>query len=203
MKHTHPSRTFSLLFAIALSISACGAAPATPTIDVSAIQNTAVAAAMTIIAETQAAMPTLTPIPATETPLPTDTPIVVATETLAPEATATTASASGNTDPCNAPLPPGLLGEPTKIKLENNTGAPVTVSIYMNLTPFGQCGFRGYNIGKGGATTITDMPQACYNVSVFVNNPQKPSKAFGYGCINNPDQWTFVIEKEAVSLQGR
>jgi len=206
------TNTLLILLAIALSISACTAAPpAVPTIDAAIIQNTAVAAAMTIVAQTQAAIPTATTIPftdtptQTQTPLPTDTPLVVATETLAVQvqATATAIPASGNTDPCNAPLKAHPLGQLTKIKLENNSGAPITASIYLNKTPFGECGFRGYNISKSGAVTITDLPQACYNVSVFVNDPKKPSRAFGYGCINNPDQWTFVINKNSVALVGR
>lgn len=195
--------TLSLIISLAIIISACGA-PAAPTIDAVAIQNTAVAAALTIVAETQAAIPTSTPIPPTETPtqtpLPTDTPVLLATDT--PEATATLAG-SVNNDPCNAPLAANPLGKPTKIKLENNTGAPIIASVYLNITPFGQCGFRGYNLGKGSSTVITDLPQACYNVSVLVNDPNKPTKSFGYGCVNNPDQWTFVITRDSVSLQGR
>jgi len=199
------TRILSLLFTVTLSISACSGATATPTIDVVGIQNTAVAAAFTIIAETQAAIPTITPIPPTETPTqtpqPTETPIGVVTDT--PTVAALATSSSGNSDPCNAPLAANPLGKSTKIKLENKTGAPITVSVYLNLTPFGQCGFRGYNIGKGGSPVITDLPQACYNVSVFVNDPDKPTKSFGYGCINNPDQWTFVITRDTVTLQGR
>jgi hypothetical protein len=199
--------SFLIWFTIMFATSACGA-QATPTVDVASIQNTAVAAAYTVIAETQAAIPTSTPIPPTETPtqtpLPTETPVPTETSTVAPGLASTATTVVGGTnDPCNAVLPANPLGQPTKIKLENNTGAPITVSIYMNLTPFGQCGFRGYNLGKIDSVTITDLPQACYNVSVFVNDPKKPSKAFGYGCINNPDQWTFVIEKETISLQGR
>ena len=186
-------------------VSACSA-PATPTaIDIVSIQNTSVAAALTIIAETQAAIPTSTPLP-TETPTETPKQTLQPTETPAVTETPTAialATSAGGTDPCNAPLAAGPSGRPTKIKLENDTGAPITVSVYMNLTPFGQCGFRGYNIGKKGSTLITDLPQACYNISVLVNDPDKPTKSFGYGCINNPDQWTFVITRDSVSLQGR
>ena len=196
----------SSIIALTIFVSACSA-PATPTaIDMVSIQNTAVAAALTIIAETQAAIPTSTPLP-TETPTETPTQTLQPTETPAvtetPTAIALATSAGGNTDPCNAPLAAGPLGRPTKIKLDNDTGAPITVSVYMNLTPFGQCGFRGYNISKKGSTLITDLPQACYNISVLVNDPDKPTKSFGYGCINNPDQWTFVITRDNVSLQGR
>jgi hypothetical protein len=134
----------------------------------------------------------------TETPIPTETLSV--TETATTVVLPTTASGA---DPCDKPLTESPSGSPTKIKLENKTGAPIVASIYMNLTPFGECGYRGYNIAVGGAVTITDLVSACYNVSVFVNDPNKPTRSFGYGCINNPDQWTFVITRDQVLLKGR
>jgi len=200
--------TLSLLLSIAMLISACGGGqPTEPAINAEDIQSTAVAAAFTIVAETQAAIPTNTPLPPTETasptPLPTDTPIpsptidpLVATATLVP-----TQQASGG-DPCNAPLPGNVSGRDTKIRLVNNTKGDLVVSLYLNITPFGECGYRGYNIGPKDSTLITDLPQGCYNVSVFVNDPKKPSKAFGYGCINNPDKWTFQIYEEQVVLNA-
>ncbi len=193
----------------ALILSACtGSAPAVPTVNPVEVQNTAVAMAFTIVAQTQAAIPTNTLPPPTETPtstpaptetaLPTETPLV--TETATALVVPTTA---GGADPCDKPLTESPSGSPTKIKLENKTGAPITASIYMNLTPFGECGYRGYNIAVGGAVTITDLVSACYNVSVFVNDPKSPTRSFGYGCINNPDQWTFVITRDQVILKGR
>ena len=205
MKHTH---TLILIILAALAMGACGA-PAAPTLAAADVQNTALAAAFTVVAQTQAALPTHTAIPPTETPAPTDTPMLFATETplalpsQAASVTATSVQSGGNSDPCNAPLKSSPVGRSTRIKIENQTGAPVTASLYLNLTLLGECGYRGYNIGKGGATTITDLVQGCYNVSVFVNDPNKPTKSFGYGCINNPDQWTFVIKRENVTLQGR
>ena len=60
-------RTLSSILVITLLVSACSAAPAAvPTVDVVSIQNTSVAAALTIVAETMAAIPTSTPLP-TET----------------------------------------------------------------------------------------------------------------------------------------
>jgi len=199
------TNTLPLFFAIALVVSACGA-PATPTIVVEDIQNTAVAAAFTIVAQTQAAIPTATSIPPTETPtqtpLPTDTPALA--PTLEAISTATvSASSGGNGDPCNKVLQAVSGGRPAKIKLENNTGSPITVSLYLNQTPFGDCGFRGYTLGKGGSTLITDLVIGCYNVSVLVNDSKKPTKSFGYGCVNNPDKWTFQISRVSVVLVGR
>ena len=211
MKHTH---LISIIVGTAVLISACGGGtPAVPTIAPADVQNTALAAAFTVVAQTQAAIPTNTPIPPTQTPLPTDTPALFASATPltlpSQDASVTVAAPTQavptgpNTDPCNAPLKANPLGRPTKIKLENQSGAPVTVSLYLNLTLIGECGYRGYNIGKGGSTTLTDLVQGCYNVGVFVNDVNKPTKSFGYGCINNPDQWTFVIKRENVTLQGR
>jgi hypothetical protein len=198
---------FSLLTAVIMLISACSGQPAAePTVSGDDVQRTAVAAAFTIIAETQAAIPTNTPLPPTETasptPLPTDTPIPSPTPdaALAPPTLAPTQQASS--DPCNAPLSGGVSGQPTIIKLENNTKADLVVSLYLNKTPFGECGYRGYNIGPKGSVLITDLPQGCYNVGVFVNDSKKPTKAFGYGCLNNNDKWTFQINAESVGFYG-
>ena len=197
-------RIKSVILALAVILSACGA-PAAPTTSAEDVQATVIAAAFTIVAETQAAIPTNTAIPPTDTPTatlqPTDTPILPDTETPAPLPT-DTPQVSGGGDPCNQPLKASPAGRPTKIKLVNKTKAPITLSLYLNITPFGECGYRGYNIKANDAITITDLTTGCYNVSVFVNDPNKPTKAFGYGCINNPDLWTFEVNAEFVKFVG-
>jgi hypothetical protein len=194
--------TRSLFLIMAILLSACGTAT-TPTIAPVDVQNTAMAAALTILAETQASIPTNTLVPPTETPtetlVPTETPVILPSL----EATPTSTQVAGSGDPCNAPLQSISGGDPAKIKIENDSGAPITLSLYLNKTPFGDCGYRGYSIGKAGSILITDLIQGCYNVSVFVNDPKKPTKSFGYGCINNPDKWTFFVTRESVTLQGR
>jgi hypothetical protein len=199
-------RILSLIITLGILVSACSG-QATPTVDPVSVQSTAVAAAVRVLAETQAAIPTTTPIPAsetpTQTPLPTDTPTALATDTLAPQlevtATMTITSLAGNLDPCNAPLQSISGGKPAKIKIQNDSGAPVSFSIYLNKTPFGDCGFRSYTLGKGDSILITDLIQACYNVSAFINDPKKPTKSFGYACVNNPDKWTFFINRDNIS----
>jgi len=196
----------SLTISIILLVSACGGqAPAEPDISPEDIQATAVAAAFTIVAETQAAIPTNTPLPPTDTPVPTapptDTPIPSPTiDASAPTATLVPTQTSGGGDPCNKPLGGNVSGKETLIRLVNNTNGDLVISLYLNITPFGECGYRGYNLGPKGATNITDLPQGCYNVGVFVTAPNKNSKAFGYGCINNSDKWTFQIYEENVIL---
>lgn len=194
----------SMLVSMALVISACGGTPAEPTLSAEDIQATAVSAAFTIVAETQAALPTNTPVPPTDTPVPTpvasDTPMPLPTLESAAVPTFTQAPATQSGDPCNKPLPGNVSGRDTKIKLTNETKGSLVISLYLNLTAFGECGYRGYNLGPKGSTVITDLPQGCYNVSVFVTEPNKNSKSFGYGCINNPDMWEFKIYAENTVL---
>src|SRR5689334_17650280 len=191
--------SLSLFIAVAMIISACGAQAT------SAISATT--APSIVVTNTQVDLSTATSIP----PSPTETqPVVLATETpteiLPLEATVTatpTESASGSVNPCNKRLQTISGGKQAKIKIENNSGFPITVSLFLNTTPFGDCGYRGYTLGKYGSLLITDLIQACYNINVLIDNPKKQIKAFGYGCINNPDKWSFIVSKDSVSLQGR
>src|SRR5215207_11529720 len=111
----------SLVAAIALIISAC-APEAVPTINAADVQSTAMAAAFTMVAQTQAAIPTETPLPPTETPtqtpLPTDTPVSLPTlETTATTAPVGGAPASGATvDPCSNRGLSGPQGKETVIR---------------------------------------------------------------------------------------
>lgn len=194
----------SLLAALAFILTACGGAPAEPTTSPQDIQATAVAAALTIVAQTQASIPTNTPVPPTNTPeptpTPTETPLPLPTldPALVPTFTPLPPTASG--DPCNKALGGSVSGTPARIRLTNQTKGSLVISLYLNLTPFGECGYRGYNLEKGGSLTITDLVIGCYNVSVFVTEPKSSSKSFGYGCINNTDVWEFKIYADKVVL---
>jgi len=196
-----------LIMVCSLLIGACSAQATEQPISPEDIQATAVAAALTIVAETQAAIPTNTPIPPTDTPvptpLPTETPVPLPTlevPTLAPtlEVASQPTNDTGG-DPCNQPLPGSIDGAPTKILVKNMTKGTLVGSLYLNKTPFGECGWRGFNLGKNDSVLFTDLVQGCYNVAVFVNdNNGKDTKAFGYGCINNPDKWTFEVYADNV-----
>ena len=92
---------FSVL-AISALITGCGGGePAVPTLSVADVQSTAVSAAFTIVAETQAAIPTNTPLPPTETP--TSTPAATNTPVPLPtlESTLTNTPASVGGNPCD------------------------------------------------------------------------------------------------------
>ena len=197
---------FPLALVMVLAISACSSAPAEPTQSPEDVQATAVSAAFTIVAETQAAIPTNTPLPPTDTPpptpIPSDTPLPPPTldPALVPTFTPLPPTASG--DPCNQPLGSSVPGSPTKIRLANQTKGNLVISLYLNLTPFGVCGYRGYNLGPRESVTITDLVTGCYNVSVFVTEPNRSSKSFGYGCINNSDLWEFQINADSTVLKS-
>lgn len=193
--------SLSLLTVLAIAISACSV-QATPAV------NTVSTTPSIVVTNTQADIPTATTIPATQTQVPTATqPAGLATEMPSLETTVTTAVATsstpGNTNPCNKRLQTISGGKLAKIKIENNSGSPITVSLFLNQTPFGDCGYRGYALGKFDSILITDLIQGCYNISVLIDNPKKQIKAFDYGCINNPDKWTFIVSKDSVMLQGR
>src|SRR5262245_15465485 len=122
MKHIY---SLTIILFIAVFVSACSAAPAVPTISAVEVQNTAVSAALTIIAQTQAAIPTATPLPPTETstaaPASTNTPALTDTPLSFPttEATSTTAPQT-NVDPCaNRVLAASPKGKETIINIIN------------------------------------------------------------------------------------
>lgn len=194
-----------VFFILAMIISACGAEPV-PTINAADVQSTAAAAAFTMVAETQAAIPTATPLPPTETPtltpLPTDTPVSLPTL----EATATPVAASGSSggDPCaNRVLSHSPKGRGTVIRIANTTKTEVTVSLYLNETAGqGECGYRSYTLSKNNDVVITDLVQGCYNLWAWSNDNQVQVNASGSGCINNPDKWTFEIRADMIKFTG-
>jgi len=195
---------------IAMLISACGATAA-PTMQAVDVQNTAVAAAFTMVAETQAAIPTATPLPPTEpptqTPLPTNTPLPLPTSaTSVVISSPTTASVGGNNsggDPCATRVLSAPEGRETVIKIANTTKLGVTVSIYLNETASkGACGYRGYTIAKNDSVVITDLVQGCYNLWAWSENAKGKFNSSGYGCINNSDKWTFEIRADTIKFVG-
>src|ERR1043165_7563572 len=178
MKHHF---TFTALIAIAILASACGA-PAAPTANPADVQGTAMAAAFTKIAETQATIPTDTPLPPTlaptqtPLPLPTDTPAALPTLEMSPTTAASTNNSGSNAggDICDSltHILTAPSGQPTRIRIDNTTRYAVTVSIYLNKTEFGECGFRSYTLGKNGSVVIDDLVQGCYNLSAWSDDPK-------------------------------
>ena len=187
-----------ILALAAVLVTACGG-QAEPTLSAEQIQGTAVAAAFTMVAQTQAAIPTNTPLPPTETASPTPLP----TFTLAPSATpdfallptATQAAASsGGEDNCLHPINRGEAGPTSNIRFENETGGRVTLSLNLQTNLHGQCGAETYIIEKNGKTTLS-MPKGEYFAYAWVQYANgSSSTAVGY--VNNRvgDNHGFVVK---------
>jgi hypothetical protein len=190
------------LFALAILLAAC-APQGTPTLSSADVAGTAVAEAWIRVTQTAAAIPTATPTePPSPTPLPppaTFTPLAPPTLDIAllPSPTSTSSG-----DECWKPLVVSSNAKMTRLRLQNETKGPVILTIYLHKTPFGDCGYTGYNIGKGERVFI-DYPQGCYDFSAFLNDPKNPGKSFGGGagtCANNSDLWVVKIGKDIINL---
>lgn len=172
-----------------LATAAC--APAKPTEDPAAIQASAVAAANTMVALTQAAVPTETPIPPTPppspTPLPSPTLLALPTLplTLPTQAVPTAVPPGGAADTCQAPMAPKPSGPLASVRIQNTTNGSIILSLYLQKTSFGECGYRGFNLAPKGSLVVNDLPQGCYFAGAFVTTAKAQTKAFGNGCINS------------------
>jgi len=209
-----------ILFAIvALVLTACGPAPE-PTMSPEEVQGTAMAAAMTMVAETQAAIPTATPIPPTDTPSPTAAPTnTVPPLNLTPSTQAAgvgaqpqqptqgigfvptntpAQSSAGSNDPCNKPLT-SWGGESAQMTLKNNTKpqGTVTASLFFNAS-FGECGYISAQFTS--STTLT-VPVGTFSAGAFVDGP-KDFKIFGGGEITRPGNYSLWFENESINLKA-
>ncbi|HJQ13471.1 MAG TPA: hypothetical protein VJ830_01885 [Anaerolineales bacterium] len=202
MKHLS---IFTLILVAAVVLSACGAEPPPPTMNAADVQNTAIAAASTMVAQTQAAVPTATPLPptetATQTSLPTDTPLPL--PTLNVTLTSTTAPVSNNAggDPCATRVLSPKKGRETVIRVANTTKVTVTVSLYLEETAaHGECGYRSFQLSKNNDIVFTDLVQGCYSLWAFSSTSDVNAR--GGGCINNPDKWTFEVRENMIKFTG-
>lgn len=185
-----------------LLISACGS-PTTPTVNPVDVQDTAVSAAFTVVAETQAAIPSATPLPPTElpspTPLPTETPIIFATnDTLVGITTSiptfTPQSTTSDQDPCNKPLT-SWQGQSANLNVVNETKPQGTLvlSLYV-VTDLGECGYL-YVYGDS-----LSGPVGQYSAGAFVTGKQN-FRVFG-GFRITQGGWKIVVRNDKIVALG-
>jgi hypothetical protein len=202
-------KRFSILtqvLVITLIMSACGAeVPPPPTIDPVALQGTMAAAALTMVAETQAAIPTATPPPPTAT----------VTNTLAPTSTFLPLSPggtvtpvpngnSGGADPCiHQVLPATLQGVPVKVRVNNSTRVAVNFSIYLQqTTPQSVCGYRAYTIASQESLVLNDLVQGCYTLWAWNPDPETYFMVTnGTTCVDTSGTWVFDISTGSIKLK--
>jgi hypothetical protein len=195
-----------------LLVSAC-APQAAPTANPVDIQHTAEAGAFTMVAETQAAVPTNTPVPPTETPAPTALPSVTplplptsstpgALPTNIPTFTPQSPNTSSNTnnnntnnqDICNQPLT-SWQGPTANFSISNETKPEGTIVLSMYVvTEMGQC---GYLIITGDSFS---GPVGQYSAGAFITGKQN-FKAFG-GFRITEGNWAIVVKNDSIEARG-
>jgi hypothetical protein len=203
-----------------LLVSAC-APQGTPTANPVDIQHTAEAAALTMVAETQAAVPSSTPVPPTDLPSPTlppsSTPLPLPTSSTPGAAapglptTSTTLSASftqqvpqsqptsssgdgSGQDNCNQPLT-SWQGPTANFSISNETKPQGTIVLSMYVvTEMGQC---GYLIVTGDSFS---GPVGQYTAGAFITGKQN-LKAFG-GFRITEGNWAIVVKNDSIEARG-
>lgn len=214
---------FVISIVFILLASACSA-QATPTANPADVAGTAQAAALTIVAQTQAAVPTNTLPPPTETASPTlpptvEMPALPTTEgtqqgglqatatgpagavgglpTNIPTFTPLPASSSGSTtnqDPCNQPLTE-WQGKTANFTVQNQTQPKGTIVLSMFVrTEMGQC---GYLIITGDSFS---GPTGDYSAGAFITG-KKNMKAFGSFRITQGN-WKIIVKNDSIIAGG-
>ena len=194
------------VFAVTIIIlAACGSTPE-PSLSSIDVQNTAMAGAWTIVAQTQAAMPPTatqfiapSPIPPSPMPQPTFTPwlMMPTPDVLFPSPTMV--NTSSTKDPCsNAVLgPPATKGQVIKALIfKNLTKYTMTISIYLALTVHGECGYRSFQIPPRNSATFTDLPLGCYSVWAWTDKINIDS--WSDTCFRDPGHKSTFEINEAV-----
>jgi len=196
-----------------LIVSACGASPqATATVDLVNLQVTALVAASTIMAETQAAIPTATsPLPTAtpDTPVPAVTlqalPTFAEVLTVTPGGSPAPVDTPVYIDPCvNTPLPDSLTGKTIQMRVKNPTDATVMLTVVLQRNnPQDVCGYRGYSIAAGQTLSISNLVEGCY--SLWAWNPD-PKGYFmvtnGTSCLNSSKSWAFdIVSNSSIQLR--
>jgi hypothetical protein len=203
-----PITLFGVIFV--LLASAC-APQATPTVDPLDIQHTAEAAAFTMVAETEQAVPSATRVPPTDLPSPTSPPTVtplplptsstpgviptgLPTFTQQAQQPAATSNAGGNQDICNQPLT-SWQGPTANFSIANLTKPPGTIILSMYVvTDLNQC---GYLIITGDSFS---GPVGNYSAGAFITGKQN-HKAFGSFRINEGN-WKIVVRNDSIEAKG-
>ena len=153
---------YIILALVIVTLVSCGPAPE-PTPSILEIQDTAIALALTSVAITKAAMPTVTPLPTqiptlavTPTPFPTLVPLVPPTSTAAAVPTAT------QVNPCNEPPPFDPKGTTVQVRFVNKSRGKVNLVFGMlQENDEGECGTYNFTIGPKTSPVFTVLA-GCY-----------------------------------------
>jgi hypothetical protein len=174
---------------ITMMLAACGPKSA-PGLNVTDVQNTAAASALTLFAMTQSAIPTNTTVPPTPVP-PTAVATLVPLPTSALETPIITPITNSNPSPtpdCYQPAPAELSGTTVQIKLVNKSDGPVNLSMGMyEPNEQGECFTFAFFISKNGSEDITVL-SGCYWMAGYQNGPEPSTPRTDYICLTETDE---------------
>ena len=181
---------------------ACGPA-SEPTPSIGEIQETAVAMALTSVAITKAAMPTITPLPTqiptlaeTPTPFPTLPPVVSPTSAVAVVPTTT------QVNPCNEPPPFDPKGTTVRVRFVNKSKGKVSLALGMlEENDEGECGTYNFTIGPRMSPEVTILA-GCYWAWGSITGTQNSIAKSPYDiCLTDTSQTRGVtITKETIGF---
>ena len=144
---------------LAFLLSACGP-QAAQTVNPAQVKASAAAEAGTVIALTQAAIPTDTPTPE-PSPSPLPSPTLESIEI--PTAIVTGTPQSVKID-CHHPLDTGEAGPTKQIVIKNQTSGRVNLSLTLyKPNAFGQCGSLLFTKLDANGSTTADLPEGYYS----------------------------------------
>lgn len=175
---------------ILMTLAACGAKP--PELNVTDIQNTAVAVALTNLVMTQSALPTNTAVPTSTVP-PTPIPVtaVPTLVTLPTNALQTPLAGPGNnaiaspTPDCYQPPSEELLGTTVSIRFINESDGPVNLSMGMyEPNDRGECFTFAFFVGNRTSEDVTVLA-GCYWISGYQTGPTPSTPRNDYICLDN------------------
>ncbi len=200
MKFSNVKTMLIVSTSLTILLSACGARPV-PTVDPAQVQASAIAAANTMVAMTQAAMPTETPIPptaaATDTPQPSptippiDTLPVLGSPTVAPASTS-----SG--DDCKI-LSVSKGEKKANILFNNKTNVLMGVSFYLVKNAFGDCGYWSTQVKPHDSVFITNLPTGNYYIGTWTLSGKPDFQNLGYPfSINTQLKYTINATTETI-----
>ena len=168
---------------IVMTLAACGPERA-PELNVTDIQNTALAVALTNIVMTQSAVPTNTAVPPTPIPV-TAVPTLATLPTSAlatPIAAPVTNSNASPTPDCYQPPPEELFGTTVQIRFVNESGGPVDLSMGMYApNDKGECFTFAFFVGRNTSEDVTVLA-GCYWIAGYQNGPEPSTPRVNYIC---------------------
>ena len=203
------NKILPILIMFLVLLTAC-APQAVPTMSAADVQGTAVAAAWTMVASTQAAIPTNTLLPPTAVPsptsLPTFTPEPLLVPTLPPLALASpTLAPAAPSDPnnCLKPLSLSNAGPLKSLTIVNQTKSTTNVSLNLyKQNTFGQCGSLSLTLAKGGTRTVQVSSGNWYAFAWVLEPPSQ----VGYNFVvstNKAAGLKLVINEDRILWSGQ